>query len=219
MNKLPSRFIVSRRPKEYLEQGPSHCGVYSVKAVLEAYSKVTGVKPEDLHTNWISRITGAVFHPDYLVRMLKSYSLVAKIGTVKHLSDDKKIMHLKSMLSKDAPVILMVGNGYQRSGEYSRLRAAIVGHIITVWGYDDREGVCYMYDSAAPTEHYATNVPIGNTKRTYEQVLRDWYGAFPSRLLWRGSFHYIEVGLTNDSSFARRDLARLRNNPVAVKLG
>ena len=123
------------------------------------------------------------------------------------------------MLSKDAPVILMVGNGYQRSGEYSRLRAAIVGHIITVWGYDDREGVCYMYDSAAPTEHYATNVPIGNTKRTYEQVLRDWYGAFPSRLLWRGSFHYIEVGLTNDSSFARRDLARLRNNPVAVKLG
>ncbi|MBI3559997.1 C39 family peptidase [Candidatus Gottesmanbacteria bacterium] len=195
MNKLPSRFIVSRRPHEYLKQGPSHCGVYSVKAVLEAFSKVTGVKPEDFHTNWISRITGSVFHPDYLVHILESYSLVAKNGTVKHLSDDKKIMHLKSMLSKDAPVILMVGNGYQRNGAYSRLKAAIVGHIITVWGYDDREGVCYMYDSAVSKEQYAPNVPIGNIKRTYEQVLRDWQGAFSSRLLWRDSFRYIEVGL------------------------
>ncbi|KKU82270.1 MAG: hypothetical protein UY10_C0038G0003 [Microgenomates group bacterium GW2011_GWA2_47_8] len=195
MNKLPHRFIVSRRPKEYLKQGPSHCGVYSVKAVLEAFNKVAGVKPQDFHTNWISRITGAVFHPDYLVHMLESYSLVAKYGTVTRLSDDKKIMHLKSMLSKDAPVILMVGNGYQRNGEYSRLKAAIVGHIITVWGYDDREGVCYMYDSTVPKELYVTNVPIGNTKRTYEQVLRDWRGAFLSRLLWRDSFRYIEVGL------------------------
>ncbi len=195
MNKLPSRFIVSRRPHEYLKQGPSHCGVYSVKAVLEAYNKVIGVKPEDFHTNWISRITGAVFHPDYLVRMLESYSLVVKYGTVKYLSDDKKIMHLKSMLSKDAPVILMVRNGYQANGEYSRLKAALVGHIITVWGYDDREGVCFVYDSAVPKKLYAPNIPIGNIKRTYEQVLRDWYGALPSRLLWRGSFRYIEVGL------------------------
>lgn len=195
MNKLLHGFIVSRRPKEYLKQGPSHCGVYSVKAVLEAFGKVTGMKPKDFHTNWISHITGAVFHPDYLVRILKSYALEAKSDTVKHLSDDKKIMHLKFMLSKDAPVILLVGNGYQKNGEYSRLKAAIVGHIITVWGYDDREGVFFMYDSTVPKEHFATNVPIGNTKRTYEQVLRDWHGAFPSRLLWRGSFHYIEVGL------------------------
>lgn len=194
MDKLPHRFIVSRRPKEYLEQGLSHCGVYSVKAVLEAFNKVTGVKPEDFHTNCVSRITGAVLHPDYLVRILNSYSMVAKYGTVKHFSDDKKIMHLKSMLSKDAPVILMVGNGYQRDGNYSRLKAAIVGHIISVWGYDDKEGVFFMYDSAVPKKLYATNIPIGNIKRTYEQILRDWYGAFPSRLLSRCSFRYIEVG-------------------------
>ncbi len=198
MNKLLSRFIVSRRPNEYLKQGPSHCGVYSVKAVLEAFNKVTRIKPEDLHTNWISRITGAVFHPDYLVHMLESYSLVAKVGTVRYLSDNKKIMYLKSILSKNTPVIMMVGNGYQRNGEYSRLKAAIVGHIITVWGYDDSERVCYLYDSAVPKDHYSKKIPIGNIKRTYKQVLRDWHGALPSRLLWRDSYRYIEVGLVDD---------------------
>ncbi|MBI4066426.1 C39 family peptidase [Candidatus Gottesmanbacteria bacterium] len=194
MNNPPHRFILSRRPKEYLEQGPSHCGVYSIKAVLEAFDKVAGGRPEDFHTNWISRVTGSVFHPNYLIRIVQSYGLTAKAGSVKHLSDNNKLTHLKSILTKDTPVLLFIGNGYWKDGSYSRLKAAMVGHIITVWGYDDTEGVFYIYDSAIPKERYEQGIPIGNTKRTYEQVLRDWYGALITRLLWRDRFLYIEVG-------------------------
>ena len=57
--------------------------------------------------------------------------------------------------------------------EYSALAGIIVGHWITVWGYDDVETVFYVYDPAVPLRLYDKDIPAGNKKRTYAEILRD----------------------------------------------
>lgn len=45
MKKNPVKFILTRKPEEYLKQGLSHCGVYSLKAILSAYGKDNKIHP------------------------------------------------------------------------------------------------------------------------------------------------------------------------------
>lgn len=129
MQALPSQFVLTRKPKEYLKQGPTHCGAYSVKAIIEAFGKGDKKDPRDYHT---------------------------------------------------------------LDGGYSKLQAALVGHWITLWGYDDKKKVFYVYDSAASRKLY-DDVPIGNKKRSYKQILRDWKGADLAKFIWNWEYFYIEV--------------------------
>ena len=88
----------------------------------------------------------------------------------------------------------MIGNGYRQNGSYSSLRAKLVLHWITLWGYDDSKGVFYVYDSAVPKSLYDKDIPIGNKKREYEKVVRDWGAGFISFGFWR--YLYIPVTKT-----------------------
>ena len=69
--------------------------------------------------------------------------------------------------------MVRIGNGYLPNGGHSSLLACIVGHWITLWGYNDAEEVFYVYDSAVPPQLYDENIPAGNKKRTYAEMLRD----------------------------------------------
>lgn len=192
MGEIPEKFVVSKRPKEFLQQGLVHCGVYSVKAVLEAYGVADKKDPEDYHISWWGRILG-VASLQSLMRVLKNYGLNAEIGTVMILSPRERLYFLKELLSKDTPVMVRIGNGYLLNGKYSPFLGRIVGHWITVWGYDDGEQVFYVYDSAVSSKMYDRDIPIGNKRRSYQEMMRDWYGGFLTSWPFWWKFVYIKI--------------------------
>lgn len=193
MQTLPSRFVLSIKPKEYLKQGLSHCGVYSIKAILSAYGRDTKKRPEDYHTSWFGMLTGVALTREYIANILQKHGLKATVKTAKDLSPKQKLGVLKEILTSNAPVLLSIGNGYRSDGSYNSLRAKLIGHFITLWGYDDKEQVFYVYDSCVPKDRYNSTIPIGNTKRTYSQMLRDWKTALSVKLLGGQDYSYIEI--------------------------
>ena len=58
--------------------------------------------------------------------------------------------------------MIRIGNGYDSSGEYHKIPAKIIGHWITLWGYDDAHKSFYVYDPYLAVNKYAT-LPTGNT--------------------------------------------------------
>ncbi|MEK7099410.1 MAG: hypothetical protein AAB916_02740 [Patescibacteria group bacterium] len=175
------RFVVSKRPREYLKQGgPTGCGLYAIKGILSAYGKDDG---KNLFAYYPMGILPFITTPSRLIHILRSYGFDAKWGRVQESSDTEKLTALKEMLLLDAPVMLHIGNGYRKNGIWSKTRWRIVSHWITLWGFDDKTGVFYIYDPCVPRRYHDKNIPIGNTQRTYEQVLRDCGGS--PRWWWR----------------------------------
>lgn len=194
---LPKKHIVKIRPKEYMEQGPSHCGVYSVKAILSAFGMDNKEYPKEYHSNKIGRITGLTLGKSYYPKILRKYGLKAVLKSASGLTDSQKLELLKSLLARDLPVMLRIGNGYFKSKQYNPFLGKILGHWITLWSYDDKKGVFYVYDSGLSKKYWTVNKPIGNTVRTYGEILRDWkFGSFQ---VWAWPFSgksknaYIEI--------------------------
>lgn len=196
MNNLPTRIVLSIRPKEYLVQGPSHCGAYSVKGILSAFGKDHKGHPKEYHPIWLGRLTGGTFGKNYWVNVLKHYGIDADFKTAKNLSPVEKISLLKSLLTKNIPIMIRIGNGYFRSNAYNPVLGKVVPHWITLWGYDDKEKVFYVYDSGLTKNLYDGDVPIGNTKRTYDEILRDWNFGVWQPWTWHTSpqsYAYIKI--------------------------
>lgn len=189
MQELPEKFIVSRRPKEFLKQGLMHCGAYSIKAVLEAYDKADKKNPEDYHLSWWQRISGLTSAYTWQ-KVLRNYGLNAEVGNVKDLTQTGRLEFLKELLSNDAPVMVRIGNGYLPSGKYNPILGRIIGHWVTVWGYDDQMQVFYIYDSAVAPRLY-DNIPTGNKRRSYKEMLRDWKGGLFPWPFWK--FVFIRI--------------------------
>ncbi len=181
---LPTKYVLSRRPKEYLKHGLSHCGAYSVKAILSAYGKDMHYHPREYHPTWIGKVTGISWSKSSWVDVLALYGLRSNFGSATTLSDREKINLLKTQLSRNTPLMVCIGNGYLSDGRYKRLRALLIGNWITLWGYDDAKKIFYVYDSCVPPNRYESGIPIGNTVRTYKQMLRDWKGSITNKLLF-----------------------------------
>lgn len=169
MNKV----ILSIHPNNYLKQGISHCGAYSVKAILEAYDKNGNLKPTDYHSHWFGKLTGLTLGKHYYERMLEKNGVKATTQSLGSTTNDIKLTTLKNILKRDSPVMLRIGNGYQ-FGTYNRALGIIQGHWITLWGFDDSKQIFYVYDSALKEKYRSKNLPIGNTTRTFQEILRDW---------------------------------------------
>ncbi|MDO8571758.1 MAG: hypothetical protein Q7R79_03705 [bacterium] len=189
---LPQTHIVSRKPKEYLKQGPVHCGVYTIKAVLESFGKGAHKDPKDYHVHFLCRLTGTTTH-GILTNILKKHGVRSVVKSAKG-SNLEKLVALKSLLASNLPVPLSIGNGYvyaKNKSHYSRVKALLVGHVVSIWGYNDKEKVFYVYDSAVPKRNYDQSIPIGNIKRSYHELLRDWRGPFYTRYIY--PYSYIEI--------------------------
>ncbi len=186
---------ISKIPKEYLKQGLGGCGAYSVKAILSAYDKDDERSPYDYCPNLLLKYTRAPTASIKWVKVLQSYGINAQSGNAKHLSDKERIDLLKNLIDKNTPVMLRVGNGYLPNGKYSNLIASFIGHWITIWGYDNREQVFYIYDSCVSLNKHNKTIPVGNTKRTSEEVLRDWGKGFP--WLWQYNFIAVECQISS----------------------
>lgn len=179
--------VVNTKPKEYLQQGMRHCGGYTIKAILSAYHLDDGRRPEKYLPFKIKSLGFTT--PKLLQETLKEYRFYVPIKRANKLSDDKKVEEIKKCLDRNHPVILLIGNGYSPTGKFSELRMNCLSHWITVWGYDNEKKVFFIYDSYVDKNSY-DKIPVGNVKRTYEQVLRDWKGTFYLRTR---SFLYMPV--------------------------
>ena len=182
--------ILSLKPNQYLEQGLTQCGAYSVKAILSAYGKDVKGHPREYQPNLFTKYTGTNIGPSFLDKILKKYGVHARKAYVTNLSDTERLEVLKKSLDNNSPVMLRIGNGYGKDGKYRPWVASFLGHWITLWGYDDEKGLFYVYDSYVAKNKHDKTVPIGNITRTYAEVLRDWGKGFP--FAWR--YLYIKVG-------------------------
>ena len=196
MNKLPTKYILSIKPQEYLEQGPSHCGVYSIKGILSAYGLDTKTHPKYYHPYWVGRITGSGFGKNYYVDILSQNGLKAQILSSEDRSDQERIYLLNEMLAKNTPVMIRIGNGYI-SDKYNPVIGRVVSHWITLWGYDNDKKVFYIYDSGLPNKFWSKTQQVGNTTRTYNELLRDWNFGKWQPWAWTvtgpHNFAYIEI--------------------------
>lgn len=196
MPPLPSQHVLTIRPNEYLQQGPSHCGAYSVKGILSAFGLDTKNHPREYHLNWLGKITGFTLGNNYYVDILRSHGVKAERKTAKHLPELEKLYSLKKLLANGTPVMVLIGNGYINSRRYNPILGRIIRHWITLWGYDDQNQIFYVYDSALPKRYWDDSLPVGNTTRTYDELLRDW--SFGRWQFWywymgRDNFVYIQV--------------------------
>jgi hypothetical protein len=196
MPPLPTKKILPIKPAEYLQQGPTHCGAYSVKGILSAFGIDETRHPKEYHPSWLGKITGFTLGNNYYVNILRSHGVKADRKTASHLPDLEKVYALKWLLANGAPVMVNIGNGYINSQRYNPFLGRVVRHWITLWGYDDNERVFYVYDSALPKQHWDQTLPIGNTSRSYNELLRDW--SFGKWQFWywymgRDNFVYIQV--------------------------
>lgn len=91
-----------------------------------------------------------------IMKVLRKNGLEYEILKARKMDNEKKLNFLKSYL-KRGPIILLIGNGQTKKHFFSRKKALTHRHYITLWGFDDKEGIFYVYDS--------------NTKRETEQDL------------------------------------------------
>jgi len=188
MNKLPSRYVLTIKPAEYLKQGLSHCGVYSVKAILSAYGKHNKDHPKEYHTNWVGKnLFSFAIGEDYYDKILSSYGLKSKTQSAEGLPNEKKIELLKTLLTRNTPVMIRIGNGYL-DRDYNPIIGRIIPHWITLWGYDNTKNVFYVYDSGLPVKYWDKALSVGNTTRTYTEILRDWNFGRWQPWCWNTSF-------------------------------
>lgn len=201
MNRPPQKYILSRKPNEYLKQGLSHCGMYSIKAILSAYGKDVKKHPKEYHTNWVGQhLFSFADRKRYNEKILESYGVEAWGDSAKNFSDAGKIAFLESLISENNPVMIRIGNGYW-SCAYNTVLGKFIPHWITLWGYDDDKKIFYVYDSGLPKKCWDSNVVIGNTIRSHNEILRDWnFGNkiwhFLSWNTARKPYFYIRVRVT-----------------------
>lgn len=143
MKSLSNKFILSIKPKEYLHQGPSHCGAYSTKGILSAYGLDVKGHPKEYHPHIFGKVTGLTFGPHYYENILKHYGLNASRKTANKLSSEEQLPLLKTLLSSNRPVMLRIGNGYI-TDKYNPLVGKLQGHWITLWGYNDEKQLFYV---------------------------------------------------------------------------
>ncbi len=166
--------ILRNRPSQYLKQGLSHCGVFAVKAILSSLEKDDKARPEDYHVSHFGRLLGFAL-PTTLSKILAAHDVPASVKNADELPDEQKLEIIKNQLRSGRPAMIRIGNGYSRkTGKWHWLQYIIMGHWITVWGFDDTERVFFVYDPAVPDALDDRGVPIGNKRRTYKEMLRDW---------------------------------------------
>ena len=170
--------VVPRLPSDYPHQVGLTCGEYNVRAVLDAFD--IEYRPEK-RPRLRERVFGLSFVSD-LHRVLAGHGVDAEIRHATELHDESRLALLRGHIDSHEPVILAVGNGHLSRTRDSALARAVVGHFVTIYGYDAERDVFFVYDPylrGDPPEP----LPAGNVERTSEEILRDWRGPFYYRFI------------------------------------
>ena len=147
------------------------CAHHSLKAVIEWKQGISNPMKE-YSSNWWSRLT-YLMTPWWIWKVLRKYNLEYEVIKAKKLKDQEKLILLKENLKK-GPIILLVANGQTKRKWFSFCRALFHWHYITLWWYNEKEKMFYVYDSNTrrDTEQYLMKWTI---KVPYKYILKEWW--------------------------------------------
>lgn len=175
-------FFISKTPPEWFllrNRKIWWCAHYSLKAVIE-WKKKKARPIEEYSCDWWSRNTFLMI-PWWIKRVLKKYNLNYDVLKVKKMNNDEKLKLLKNNL-RQWPIILLVANWQTKKKWFSWWKALTHWHYITLWWYDDKNEIFYVYDS--------------NTKRKTQQSVVKWTLKVPykyilkERWIWASKLIY-----------------------------
>ena len=147
------------------------CAHYSLKAVIEWKRNIK--RPiEDYSADWWSRTT-YLMTPRWIIKVLKKYKLKYSIIRAKNLDKNEKLLLLKKK-KKSGPIILLVANWQTKKKRFLRSKALIHRHYITLWWYDERHKMFYVYDSNTKRKTQ-TEVMKWTLKVPYKYILKEWW--------------------------------------------
>jgi hypothetical protein len=114
--------------------------------------------------------------------LLKLNGLSTSIQYASRLDDHARLRIIQQHIDRDEPVLLAIGNGHISHTHYFPLARFVVGHFITVYGYNLTDELFYVYDSWIRGV-YEKEIPIGNAVRSFTQFLLDWQGPVYYKLI------------------------------------
>lgn len=124
----------------------------------------------------------------HIVKRLREYGFNVSIKRANKFSNKEKINILKNEINKNHPVILLVSSNCNEQGKYvSKKNNENLGHWISLWGYNESD--FFVYDSAVAKKYY-DKIPIGNSKRSYKDIIKIWKGSSFFRF---SSYLYIPI--------------------------
>ena len=166
-------FLVDKIPPDWFplrERKFWWCAHYSLKAVIEWEKNIE--KPiEDYSSDRWSRKT-YLMTPRGIKKVLKKYGLNYKILNARKLNDDERLFLLKQNL-KDGPIILLIANGQTRKKRFSRSKALTHWHYVSLWWYNDKKKVFYVYDSNTKRKTQYNEKPW-ILEVPYKYILKEW---------------------------------------------
>ena len=146
--------VVTALPRSYPRQVGLTCGKANVRSVVESFGVI--FKPEDQPRRWV-RMIGYSLIGDML-RLVAANGIEVEAGSAAGLGEKGRVQLLKGHLDEGSPVILSIGNAYLRRGRYTAWSRWLLGHYLTVYGYDNDEEVFYVYDSYLDGASSRTNL-------------------------------------------------------------
>jgi len=163
-------FFVDKTPPEWFPLRNRKiwwCAHYSLKAVIEwKRKKIKNI--EDYSSDWWSRKT-YFMTPWWIKKVLKKYKLSYTILNARKLNDNERLFLLKQNI-KDGPIILLVANWQTRKKRFSRGRALVHRHYVTLWWFNEKKKIFYVYDSNTKRslwKRWILEVP-------YKYILKEW---------------------------------------------
>ena len=163
-------FFVDKTPPEWFPLRTRKiwwCAHYSLKAVIEwSGGKIKDI--EDYSSDWWSRKT-YLMTPWWIKKVLKKYKLSYTILNARKLKDNERLFLLKQNI-KDGPIILLVANWQTRKKRFSRGRALVHRHYVTLWWFNEKKKIFYVYDSNTKRslwKRWILEVP-------YKYILKEW---------------------------------------------
>ncbi len=184
--------VVPMLPSEYPRQAGLTCGEYNLRILLDAFD-IEYRPPE--HPRIRQRLFGLSFVAD-LQQALVRHGVDTEIHHATELHDESRLALLRGHIDSHEPVILAIGNAHLSRDRDSALARAIVGHFITIYGYDAERDVFFVYDPYLQGDP-PRPLPAGNVERTSREILRDWRGPFYYRFI--GMDHvYLPVSPQTD---------------------
>ena len=132
--------IVKFHPSEYETQRGLTCGETNAKAIIQGFGK----NYEPLENIPLRvKIFGYSFVNDIL-KLIEENGLYSSIRYASGTIDHERLEIIKQHIDHDEPVLTAIGNGHVRRGEFNPLLRYLVGHFITVYGYDDKKEIFYV---------------------------------------------------------------------------